>query len=73
MILSEPSMTITPGQLKAAREMIGLSQLALAIQFELTPRMMREFEEGTRTLPVQTLGVLKRAMEFAGVEFLAPT
>ena len=63
-------MTITAAQLKAARELIGLSQLALAVQMQIGRRAIAEFEAGEATLAAEALGALRRALEAAGVEFL---
>jgi transcriptional regulator with XRE-family HTH domain len=62
-------MTITGVQLKAARELIGLSQLALAVQFQLGLGAVIEFEAGEKSLSRQTLRHLKFALEAAGLEF----
>jgi transcriptional regulator with XRE-family HTH domain len=62
-------MSVTGVQLKAARELIGLSQLALAVQFQLGLRAVIEFEAGKKSLSWQTLRHLKRALEAAGLEF----
>jgi transcriptional regulator with XRE-family HTH domain len=60
---------ITSSQLKAARGLIGLSQLSLAVQFQLGLRSVIEFEAGIKSLPWQTLHHLTRALEAAGWEF----
>ena len=60
---------ITGPQLRAARELIGLSQLSLAVQFQLGLRSIIEFEAGKKSLSWQTLHHLKRALEAAGLEF----
>jgi DNA-binding transcriptional regulator YiaG len=62
-------MTITGVQLKAASELIGLSQLALAVQFQLGLRTVIDFEVGRKPLSRQTLRHLKCALEAAGLEF----
>jgi transcriptional regulator with XRE-family HTH domain len=62
-------MTITGAQLKAARKILGLSQLELAVQFQFGQRTVAEFEAGMQTLPRATLDALRRALEAAGVEF----
>jgi transcriptional regulator with XRE-family HTH domain len=64
-------MTISGEQVKAARELIGLSQLALAVQLQFGLRAVAEFEAGKQTLPRATLDALRRALEAAGVEFIA--
>jgi transcriptional regulator with XRE-family HTH domain len=63
-------MTITAAQLKAAREQIGSSQLALAVQMQVGRRAIAEFEAGELTLSADALGALRRALEAAGLEFL---
>jgi transcriptional regulator with XRE-family HTH domain len=60
---------ITGPQLRAARELIGLSRLALAVQFQLGLRSVVEFEAGKKSLSWQTLHHLKRALEATGLEF----
>jgi transcriptional regulator with XRE-family HTH domain len=62
-------MAITGVQLKAARELIGLSQLSLAVQFELRLRDVIDFEAGRTLLPRLTRYHLKRALEAAGLEY----
>jgi transcriptional regulator with XRE-family HTH domain len=62
-------MRMSPEQLKAARELIGLSQLALAVQLEIGLRRVAQFEAGEPTLPEETLEALRLALEAAGVEF----
>jgi transcriptional regulator with XRE-family HTH domain len=62
-------MPITGLQLKAARELIGLSQLSLSAQFQLALRSVIEFEGGRESLSWQTLHHLERALEATGLEF----
>jgi transcriptional regulator with XRE-family HTH domain len=62
-------MAIAGGQLKAARELIGLSQLALAVQFQLGRREVANFEAGKGPLPGQILRYVERALEATGLEF----
>jgi transcriptional regulator with XRE-family HTH domain len=62
-------MAITGVQLRAARELIGLSQLSLAVQFQLGLRAVIEFEGGRKSLSWRTRYHLKRALEAAGLEF----
>jgi transcriptional regulator with XRE-family HTH domain len=62
-------MAITGVQLKSARELIGLSQLALAVQFQLGLRAVIEFEGGRKSLSWQTRYHLRRALEASGLEF----
>jgi transcriptional regulator with XRE-family HTH domain len=62
-------MSITGPQLRAARELIGLSQLALAVQFQLGHRELANFEVGRGSLLGQILRYLERALEATGLEF----
>jgi transcriptional regulator with XRE-family HTH domain len=62
-------MTITGAQLKAAHELIGLSQLALAVQLQVGRWAIAEFEAGEATLSAEALDALRRALEAAGLEF----
>jgi transcriptional regulator with XRE-family HTH domain len=62
-------MTITGVQLKAARELIGLSQSALAVQFQMGQREVADFEAGKGPLPEDILRHLQRALEATGLEF----
>ncbi|HEY4925217.1 MAG TPA: helix-turn-helix transcriptional regulator [Roseiarcus sp.] len=64
-------MTLTAAQLKAARELIGLSQLSLAVQFQVGLRTVTEFEAGKQTFSSETLRALGQALEAAGVDFSA--
>jgi DNA-binding transcriptional regulator YiaG len=64
-------MTITGEQLKAARELIGLSRLALAVHLQVGLARVAEFEEGRPALPSDILAPLVRALEATGVIFVA--
>jgi hypothetical protein len=66
---SDRSVMITGPQLRAARELIGLSQLSLAVQFQLGLRSIIEFEAGEKSLSWQSGCQIKRALEAAGLEF----
>ena len=61
----------TPAQVKAAREVVGLSQIALAVMIQVGDRSIAEFEAGRRDLPPGTKDYIKRALEAAGVEFVS--
>jgi hypothetical protein len=62
-------MSISGAQLKAARQLISLSPLALAVQSQLGQREIADFEAGKCGLPRKTLLGLRRAFESAGVVF----
>ena len=63
-------MTITGAQLRAARELVGLSQPALAILIQFGERAVVDFEAGKPTLPRDSVDYLRRAFEASGVEFI---
>lgn len=63
-------MTLTGAQLRAARGLINLSQLELAVILQVGLRAVSEFESGKPTLSHETLGAFRRALEAAGVEFI---
>jgi transcriptional regulator with XRE-family HTH domain len=62
-------MIITGKQLVNARELIGLSQLALAVHFQIGVRRVIAFEAGEPAIPNEVLVHLRAALEAAGVEF----
>ena len=62
-------MTLTGEQLTAVRELIGLSQLELAVLLQVGLRTIAEFEAGKQTLSEEAVGALRRALEAAGVRF----
>ena len=63
---------MTGAQLRTARELVGLSQPALAILIQFGERAVVAFEGGEPTLPADTVNHLRRAFEASGVEF-SPT
>lgn len=60
---------ITIAQVKAAREMLGWSQMALALETGLASRTIGSIERGKKTPSELTLATIQRAFEKAGVEF----
>ncbi|HLO76941.1 MAG TPA: helix-turn-helix transcriptional regulator [Magnetospirillum sp.] len=64
-------MTISPGQCRAARALIGLRQEDLAEQSGVGLRTIVNFEKGNSTPISANLAAIKRALEDAGVTFLA--
>jgi transcriptional regulator with XRE-family HTH domain len=63
-------MTITGAQLRAARELIGLSQAALAVIVQCGTNGIASFEAGEGSFDPRILAGLRQALEAAGVEFL---
>jgi transcriptional regulator with XRE-family HTH domain len=60
---------ITGEQIKAARNLLGWSQLKLAIKAQLNDTAVRKFEKGQRLLSPKDLDLATRVLEAAGVEF----
>jgi transcriptional regulator with XRE-family HTH domain len=63
-------MTFTGAQLRAARELIGLSQTALAVIVQCGTNGIASFEAGESSLDPRVLAGLRKAFEAAGVEFV---
>src|SRR5260370_42538384 len=63
-------MTITGAQLRAARELIGLSQAALAVIVQCGTKGIASFEAGEASFDPRILAGLRQALEAAGVEFI---
>jgi transcriptional regulator with XRE-family HTH domain len=62
---------ITPSQCRAARGLIDWSQIELAEAARVGVVTVRQFEKGAAEPRNSTLEVLQRALESAGVEFIA--
>ncbi|MEW5728224.1 MAG: helix-turn-helix transcriptional regulator [Pseudomonadota bacterium] len=63
-------MTISPGQCRAARALIGLRQEDLAEQSGVGLRTIVNFEKGNSTPIAANLVAIQRALEEAGVQFI---
>ncbi|MEI9422218.1 helix-turn-helix transcriptional regulator [Mesorhizobium sp. Cs1299R1N1] len=63
-------MTVTAGQLRAARGLIGWSQQDLAEKAEVGRATIADFEAGKRAPYATTLGRLQETLIAAGVEFI---
>jgi transcriptional regulator with XRE-family HTH domain len=62
---------MTPGQCRAARALLGITQAELADAAEAGTKTVADFERGAkRELHVITLRALHNALEEAGIEFL---
>ena len=62
-------VTISAGQLRAARGLLGWSQTDLAEAAKIGRATIADFESGKREPYVRTIDELRAALESAGVEF----
>jgi DNA-binding transcriptional regulator YiaG len=60
---------MTPGQCRAARGLVHMSQAALARAAVVDRGTVLDFESGARTLQQASRDAIKRALETVGVEF----
>jgi transcriptional regulator with XRE-family HTH domain len=60
---------ITGEQAKAARKLLGWSQMALALEANVSQGTVANFETGKGQLSVPSVSTIQRALEAAGVEF----
>jgi hypothetical protein len=60
---------VTPAQCRAARELIDMSQMQLALAANVPHRVIINFEVSSFPLESAYLKVMQRALENAGVEF----
>jgi transcriptional regulator with XRE-family HTH domain len=63
--------TITAGQIRAARGLLGWSQADLAKAAEVGRATIADFESGRRAPYTRTIDLLRAALEAAGVAFIA--
>lgn len=63
-------MSISVGQVRAARGLIGWSQEDLARQAQIGRATIADFESGKREPYSATLAAIRAALEAAGVEFI---
>lgn len=62
---------MTPEQSRAARALLDWSQAKLAAASNLGVSTIRDFEKGRRVPAPNNLAAMRRALEAAGVEFIA--
>jgi transcriptional regulator with XRE-family HTH domain len=65
-------LNITGEQLRETRALLDWSQLALAVQFQISVRALAAFEAGEQNLPGDVLGAITRSLRAAGVDFASP-
>ena len=63
------TIMITGEQVKAARRLLGWSQVRLAGRSALPESAVAKFETGAQRLPSPNLEAIRQAREVAGVEF----
>jgi transcriptional regulator with XRE-family HTH domain len=63
-------MTITPGQCRAARALLGWSRRQLSQSAQIAERTLVDFERGARRPLNRTLADVRRALEEAGIIFI---
>jgi transcriptional regulator with XRE-family HTH domain len=66
-------MTITPEQVKAARELLGWTLVRLAARADASELAVRRYENGRGIGGRIDLTSIREALESAGVEFIAET
>jgi DNA-binding transcriptional regulator YiaG len=62
-------LPLNGAQVRTARELVGLSQPALAVILQIGVRRIADFESGAEGLPCDILEYFRAAMEAAGVVF----
>jgi transcriptional regulator with XRE-family HTH domain len=62
-------MTVTPEQLRTARELLGWSIVKTAVRTNVGYTLIERFERGQRDLSPEILAHLRRAFEAGGVLF----
>lgn len=63
---------MTPEQCRAARAMLGWSQMDLCEAAGISHKPLVDFEKGKTTPYASTLEKLRKALETAGVSFVEP-
>jgi predicted transcriptional regulator len=63
-------VTITPGQCRAARAFIAMSQSDLARAAVVPVALVTDFEMGILTVRAPDLDAIQHALELAGIEFI---
>lgn len=63
-------MSITVGQCRAARGLIGWSQAQLSEASKVSTASIANFESGKRTPIANNITAIRTALEFAGVIFI---
>lgn len=64
-------MSINPAQCRGARGLLGWSQSDLSEASKTATKTIADFERGARAPYARTLEDVRRALEKAGIEFIA--
>jgi ribosome-binding protein aMBF1 (putative translation factor) len=64
-------MTITPGQVRAARQLLGWSRVRLSARIGVSIPIVSRYEDGGGQSPALDLATVRATFELAGVEFIA--
>lgn len=64
-------LSVSPEQVKAARELLGWIQGDLAFEARLSQTSVSQFERGARHCGRQLIDAMQRALEAAGIEFIS--
>jgi transcriptional regulator with XRE-family HTH domain len=64
-------LSVSPEQVKAARELLGWIQGDLAFEARLSQTSVSRFERGARHCGRQVIDAMQRALEAAGIEFIS--
>jgi DNA-binding XRE family transcriptional regulator len=65
----ERAVTVTAGQLKVARQLLGWNQEQLAVEARVSPSIVSQFEAGRHRSSPGIVSALQSALEAAGIEF----
>jgi transcriptional regulator with XRE-family HTH domain len=69
--MGRPKTTITPGQCRAARALVGLSQRQLVEAAKLSRTTLTDFERERKTPEGNALAAIQHALESSGVTFIS--
>lgn len=63
-------MSITKEQSRAARGLLGWTQMDLSAASDVSQKSIADFETGARNLRPRTVADIRRALEDGGVDFI---
>jgi transcriptional regulator with XRE-family HTH domain len=65
---AQDAMSLTGDQVRAARELLGLTRPALAVITQCATTGIANFEEGRSSFEPDLLATLRQALEYAGLD-----